>query len=206
VKHPSARADTKSITGTSSEIGLLAKAGISMKAVTNMYGRKRGFSLVELVIVIVIIGIIAAIAIPRVSRGARGAGESALRSDLATMRNAIELYASEHNGVYPGITANGTVGDATLFTDQLLKYTDTSGNAQDTKDATHPYGPYLRKQIPPLPVGSGTSRNSSTVKVADPLPTADGATDGWLYCPKTGEIIANSTDNDESGTKTYSTY
>lgn len=167
---------------------------------------KRGFSLVELVIVIVIIGIIAAIAIPRVSRGARGAGESALRSDLATLRNAIELYASEHNGAFPGTTSTGTVGDATLFTNHLLKYTDVVGNAVDTKDATHPFGPYLRKQIPPLPVGTGTARNSNTVKVADPLPTADGATDGWLYNPKTGEIIANCTDNDESGTKTYSTY
>jgi len=166
----------------------------------------RGFSLVELVIVIVIIGIIAAIAIPRVSRGARGAGESALRSDLATLRNAIELYASEHNGAYPGTTTAGGVGDATLFTNHLLKYSDANGNTSDTKDANHPFGPYLRKQIPPLPVGSGTSRGSNTVKIADPLPEADGATDGWLYNPKTGEIIANATDNDESGAKAYSEY
>jgi len=177
-----------------------------MNALRMMGRSKRGFSLVELVIVIVIIGIIAAIAIPRVSRGARGAAESALRSDLATLRNAIELYASEHNGAYPGTTAVGGVGDATLFTNHLLKYSDVNGNTSDTKDADHPFGPYLRKQIPPLPVGSGTSRGSNTVKVADPLPAADGATDGWLYNPKTGEIIANATDNDESGAKAYSQY
>jgi prepilin-type N-terminal cleavage/methylation domain-containing protein len=58
--------------------------------------RTRGFSLVELVIVVVIIGVIAAIAVPRISRGAKGAGESALRGSLATLRNAIDMYAPEH--------------------------------------------------------------------------------------------------------------
>ena len=51
----------------------------------------RAFSLVELVIVLVIIGIVAAIAVPRITRGATRASAVALRSDLATLRNAIEL-------------------------------------------------------------------------------------------------------------------
>ncbi len=69
------------------------------------YRRNSAFSLLELVIVVVIIGIIAAIAIPRMSRGARGADESALKGDLAILRNAIDLYAAEHGGNFPSGTA-----------------------------------------------------------------------------------------------------
>jgi len=162
----------------------------------------RGFSLVELVIVIVIIGVIAAIAIPRVSRGARGAGESALRSNLAILRSAIELYASEHDGKFP---ASGST-DAAAFADQLLKYTDIAGNTSDTKVGDYKYGPYLRKQIPAAPIGS--KKGESTVKVvnADSLGTPDGST-AWLYSSKTGEIILNApdTETDESN-KAYNTY
>ena len=64
--------------------------------------QRRAFSLIELVIVIVIIGIIAAIAVPRMSRGAAGATDAALRADLATLRAAIDLYHTEHEGIYWG--------------------------------------------------------------------------------------------------------
>ncbi len=67
------------------------------------------FSLVELVIVIVIIGVIAAIAVPRIGRGAKGAADSAVRANLATLRNAIDLYAVEHGGKFP---ASDTGDDA----------------------------------------------------------------------------------------------
>ncbi len=58
----------------------------------NTRASRRAFSLIELVIVVVILGIIGAVAIPRMSRGAEGAAESALVSNLATLRGAIELY------------------------------------------------------------------------------------------------------------------
>ena len=89
--------------------------------------RTRGFSLVELVIVIVIIGIIAAIAVPRISRGAKGASDSAVRGDLAALRAAIDLFAAEHKGVYPGKVKNtGTgTGLASDFIDHLTKNSAT---------------------------------------------------------------------------------
>ena len=104
----------------------------------------RGFSLIELVIVVVIMGVIAAIAIPRLSRGARTAGGSALKSNLAALRNSIELYAAEHDGNYPGATIAA----------QLTQYSNfTGGTTSVTKTATEVYGPYL-KDIPPQPVGT----------------------------------------------------
>jgi general secretion pathway protein G len=148
--------------------------------------KRRGFSLVELVIVVVILGIIGAIAIPRMSRGASGAGESALIADLAALRNAIELYAAEHDGTYP--TAAGIVN-------QLTQYTDASGTAQATPDATHVYGPYLHS-IPTLKV-AGARKGSNGIAAAD----ADGI--GWIYTATTGTIKANSTETSSDGATTY---
>lgn len=164
----------------------------------------KGFSLVELVIVIVIIGIIAAIAIPRVSRGSRGAGESALSSNLSILRNAVELYASEHDGTYPAGAGDGSnaAGSAAAFENQLLKYSKSDGEVNDTYNAAggFVYGPYLRKGIPPAPVGS--VKGMTTVTVVDNAATAltpDGLT-GWMYNSATGEVIINTSDSDEGGT------
>ncbi len=96
---------------------------------------RRGFSLIELVIVVVIIGIIGAIAIPRLSRGAEGAADSALTGNLAVLRNAIDLYQTEHGGTFP------TTGD---IVNQLTQYTDDAGATSATKTGAFIYGPYLR--------------------------------------------------------------
>lgn len=172
-------------------------------------GWGRGFSLVELVIVIVIIGIIAAIAIPRVGRGAKGAGESALSQDLAVLRNAIELYASQHNGDYPGAKSDGTSAaeTAAAFISQLTRYTNENGDAQDNRDATHQFGPYLRKGIPPAPVGAVKGSTSVLIDKnnSPPQVNASGG-EGWVYNPLTGDIIANTNEQNEAQTKSYDQY
>ena len=139
---------------------------------------RKAFSLIELVIVVVIIGVIAAIAVPRLSRGTAGASDSALSGDLAVLRNAIDLYATEHKGNYP---------DAAKIEQQLLKYTDLSGTVAVAKDpaAGIIYGPYLRR-LPPLPVGA----KAGGAKIA----AADGDGVGWIYDAATGDIRANCTD------------
>jgi prepilin-type N-terminal cleavage/methylation domain-containing protein len=147
---------------------------------------RRGFSLIELVIVVVIIGIIAAIAIPRMSRGSQGAADSALAGNLSVLRNAIDLYQTEHQA-YPA----ANVGDTqAVFDRQLTKYTDANGtsNAQGTKDSSHTYGPYLRK-IPPLPVGS--KKGQTTVKIGLDTDLPGVSAEAWIYYPNTGEIKAN---------------
>ena len=159
-------------------------------------GGRRGFSLIELVIVVVIIGIIAAIAIPRLSRGSAGAADSAVSGNLAVLRNAIDLYATEHNGTWP------TLAD---FEDQLTQYTDASGATSATRKATAIYGPYLRK-VPPLPVG-GTGYKNST-DVVDGSTGSPGASAGaWFYDQTNGNLRANLADAvvDAAG-KPYNTY
>jgi prepilin-type N-terminal cleavage/methylation domain-containing protein len=152
--------------------------------------RQLGFSLIELVIVVVIIGIIGAIAIPRMSRGAAGAADSALTANLAVLRNAIDLYATEHGGSsYPALLTIET---------QLTQYTDISGAAQATKDATHIYGPYLRS-VPALPVGAQKGSTGFT-------DTAGTAGKGWLYNADTGDLRANTTTEADDTGKLYSDY
>ena len=159
-----------------------------------------GFSLIELVIVVVIIGIIAAIAIPRMSRGSQGAADSALAGNLSVLRNAIDLYQTEHQA-YPAVG-----GDQSIFDRQLTKYTDATGGgtATQAKDSTHTYGPYLRK-LPTLPVGS--KKGQATVKIGADTDVPGTGTEAWLYIPTTGEIKANLPDTEVDGKGTaYNAY
>ena len=136
----------------------------------------RAFSLVELVIVIVIIGIIAAIAIPRISRGVTGASESALRGNLAALREVIELYAAEHFGAYPGLyKTDGKQkedGGEEDFYAQLTEYSSVTGTTGTFDPAAIPpriYGPYFR-QIPRLNVGLNADRDANEVKFDNKSP------------------------------------
>ena len=152
-----------------------------------------GFTLIELVVVVVIIAIIAAIAIPKMSRGSAGAADAALSQDLSTIRSALELYQTEHNGAYPSTTS------ATTFLNQLTQYTDANGNAQSAKDTTHIYGPYI-KSFPSLPVG--TNKGLNTVTITGPAGT--GAF-GWYYDGTTVWANDPTTDTDIKTTP-YNTY
>ena len=158
--------------------------------------RRRGgaFSLIELVIVVVIIGIIAAIAIPRLSRGAAGAADSALSGNLSVLRNAIDLYATEHGGTYPAVAT---------FDTQLTQFTDGSGGTVTAKDSTHIYGPYLRK-VPTLPVGAFKNTNN----VLDGSSGTPGSISGaWFYNASTGDIKSNTADTEKDvAGKAYNTY
>ena len=159
-----------------------------------------GFSLIELVIVVVIIGIIAAIAIPRMSRGTAGAADSAVSGNLNVLRSAIELYATEHGGKFPGELGTATPED------QLTLFTDDAGGTSPTKTATAIYGPYLRK-VPPVSVGSLKNNQALNAKLA--ATTTDTVelvpTGGWLYNESTGTIKANTSESDQNG-KAYSNY
>jgi type II secretory pathway pseudopilin PulG len=144
------------------------------------------------VIVVAIIAILAAIGIPRMSRGAKGASDAALTGDLATIRNAIDLYATEHNGAYPAETGTDNINT------QLTQYTDGQGAVSPTRTTSCIYGPYLRS-IPPLPVG--TKKGSAKIGPGD-------ANDvGWIYDDAEGTIYANTSASEKDDTnKLYSEY
>jgi prepilin-type N-terminal cleavage/methylation domain-containing protein len=154
-----------------------------------------GFSLVELVIVIVIIGIIAAVAIPRLSRASEAAGGAALRADLAILRDAIDLYAAEHNGNRPG-----RLGNPTGFWNRLTQQTDASGKLNPASGQPL-CGPYLLDRVE-VPVGPNAGVNGVLMTTTSPASAAVDETEtlkGWVYNYETGELIANTDDLDRSG-------
>jgi prepilin-type N-terminal cleavage/methylation domain-containing protein len=84
-----------------------------------MYCKKKGVTLIELLIVILILGALAAIAVPRISQSADSAKVNACATNIKTLNTQIELYASNHSGTYPATLAVLT-GDPNYFPDGAL--------------------------------------------------------------------------------------
>ncbi|MCP5149293.1 MAG: prepilin-type N-terminal cleavage/methylation domain-containing protein [Ectothiorhodospiraceae bacterium] len=179
--------------------------------------RQGGFTLVELLIVVIILGIIAAIVVPQLSTSTSDAKMSALDSDLARLRSAVDLYYQQH-GHYPGNAAAsgatcpsggtagaGTIADAanrgTSFAEQLTMYTNAAGQACSTTDTTFRYGPYLKAATlgaAGLPKNPFTdSRAVSVVTSGNLVMASASTTGGWLYDATIGKLIADHQDYDD---------
>jgi len=168
--------------------------------------RDRGFTLIDLLVVVVLLVILAAAMIPQFDASTEDAKVSALKTSLAQIRSAVELYRSQHNGTYPGVVTSGIGTTAAAhFAEQLTLYTQRDGAAAAVKDATHKYGPYLKDvSLKPNPFN-----DLDTVLIDGTTPdAADRATDGstgWKFYTKTGIFIANDkTTLSDGATKTAS--
>lgn len=161
---------------------------------------RRGTNLVELLLIVIIIGIIASIAIPRASRGSRVTGEPELANCLAVLRSAIEEYAADHEGRYPGTNPDRTAGTPELFVAQLTKFSSAAGVVSDIRNAAHPFGPYIHHGIPAVPLGKHQGSWSVAIDIDNLMPATDASKPaGWIYNPLTGDIIANAEGMDETG-------
>ncbi len=139
-----------------------------------MLQKKRGFTLVELVVVILILGILAAVAAPKMFNASATATDNGLKQTLSVVRDAIELYAAENNGSLPG----------------------------QSGDLPGDLAPYLRGNFPTCPVGKKDATISYVTGqniTGDASPTTS-----WKYSKDYGEFIVNSTDATASdSTVTY---
>ena len=63
-------------------------------------GRRRGFTLVELLVVMAIIATLLTIAVPRYFRSLERSREAVLRQDLTTLRESIDKFYGD-TGKYP---------------------------------------------------------------------------------------------------------
>lgn len=64
--------------------------------------KRKGFTLVEILIVVVILGILAAIVVPQFARATDDARLGNIRSQVQTLENQIELYRARE-GAYPAL-------------------------------------------------------------------------------------------------------
>ena len=147
--------------------------------------RHSGFTLVEILIVVIILGILAAIVIPQFTSASQDARNSALSSDLQTLRSQLELYRIQHLDKYPNqIAAVGT--DATKFVEQLTSKTDNAGGSIGTGTL----GAYVQT----FPTNPFVAANGNKIVVGDGSGFPTGAT-GWYFNTTTGKVSPNDTDH-----------
>jgi general secretion pathway protein G len=144
---------------------------------------RAAFTLAELVVMVMILGIIAAIAAPKLLGTSRTATDQAVRQTLTTVRNAIDIYAAEHNGKLPG--ADGL--EITFLAD-----------IQD----------YIRGgTLPRCPIDASLY-NDVYILAGSDAPGANSGVGTHAYCydPDTGEFRINCPDLSSDGVTTYAEF
>ena len=156
-----------------------------------------GFTLIELVIVVTILAILAAVAIPIFSNLQTQARNSATKGALAGIRQAITQYRM--NEIASGRSTGNGSGTAAGWPDieQL-----GSSHCAPWYDGSLP--PVMENRaLPPNPWGVvATHINDDKADCARPAAgnpkstITTAAPEGWIYRIATGEIWANSAEND----------
>lgn len=146
---------------------------------------RHAFTLVEILIAVAILGILAAIALPTFQGHIAEARESAAKDNLRILRNTIELYAAQHNGISPAYPLENTNAPATL----LCFYTSI------VKDEN-----YL-SEIPANPFNNLATIHM--IQSSESFPDAPTGEYGWIYKPAIKEFRIDWPGTDKKGIPYY---
>jgi prepilin-type N-terminal cleavage/methylation domain-containing protein len=111
--------------------------------------KRRGFTLVEIMIVVAIIALLASIAVPGFLRARKRSQATRILNDLRILDGAIDLYAIENN---KASGANPTFTDIKVY---LKRGSSLYNSGNDILGA--PYGPFTVDSLPRVPASSKTS-------------------------------------------------
>ncbi len=101
-----------------------------------MWARKRkGFTLLELLIVVVILGILAAVVIPRFTVSAATAKKNTCAQNVANINTQVERYYFE-KGAWPAADLSDIAADADYFPDGIPTC-PVDGSAYTLDSTTH---------------------------------------------------------------------
>ena len=145
---------------------------------------KYAFTLVEILIVVAILGILAAIVLPTLQGNITEAKEAAAKDNLRILRNVIELYAAQHNGVPPGYPANNThmTPQQVAFKNAMLREKYLNALPENT----------FNNKVDLLMIANNT-----------PFPSEPTGNYGWVYQPRTKTIKLNWLGTDKDGVRYY---
>jgi type IV pilus assembly protein PilA len=143
--------------------------------------REAGFTLIELLVVMLILGILAAIAIPAFFNQRDKANDASAKSMARTAQTAMETWATDHGGVYTGVSETGLseIEETIISTESTDGPYLSSAEATGTGDAGYKLGVtspktenvfYIAREA-----GSGTSTFTCTTPGNAGCPAAEGS-------------------------------
>lgn len=172
---------------------------------TSAHDHQSGRSLTKPLTGIALLAIVAAMALPQLNTSIHTQRMASVKTHLADLRNAVDLYYHQHNKRYPGeysaadgkthFTRGQEARAAAAFIAQLTQYTNISGKTHHSRTDEYRFGPYLEADALPVnPFLSGRASHSVDI-IFDPIRSdtilpPSGHT-GWRFYLHTGRLVTN---------------